>query len=130
MDEAGRHERELFVGRFQQVSSPVMAKGIEDTAFYRYFPLASLNEVGGDPARGAVSLEEFHRQNLARQAAWPQSLICTSTHDTKRSEDARARISVLSEIPRAVAKGRESLGASEPAASPRRGWPAGPKPKR
>ena len=99
LDEAGRHERELFVGRLQQVTSPVMAKGIEDTAFYRYFPLASLNEVGGDPARGATSLEEFHRHNLARQAAWPQSLICTTTHDTKRSEDARARINVLSEIP-------------------------------
>ena len=99
LDEAGRHERELFVGRVQQVTSPVMAKGIEDTAFYRYFPLASLNEVGGDPIRGATSIEEFHRHNLARQAAWPQSLICTTTHDTKRSEDARARISVLSEIP-------------------------------
>jgi (1->4)-alpha-D-glucan 1-alpha-D-glucosylmutase len=99
LDEAGRHERELFVGRMQQVTSPVMAKGVEDTAFYRYFPLASLNEVGGDPARGATSPEEFHRHNLARQAAWPQSLVCTTTHDTKRSEDARARISVLSEIP-------------------------------
>ena len=99
LDEAGRRERELFVGRLQQVTSPVMAKGIEDTAFYRYFPLASLNEVGGDPARGATSIEEFHRHNLARQAAWPQSLICTTTHDTKRSEDARARINVLSEIP-------------------------------
>ena len=89
LDEAGRRERELFVGRFQQVTSPVMAKGIEDTAFYRYFPLASLNEVGGDPARGATSIEEFHRHNLARQAHWPQSLICTTTHDTKRSEDVR-----------------------------------------
>ena len=76
-----------------------MAKGIEDTAFYRYFPLASLNEVGGDPARGVTSIEEFHRQNLARQAAWPRSLLGTTTHDTKRSEDVRARISVLSEIP-------------------------------
>jgi len=99
LDEAGRRERELFVGRVQQVTSPVLAKGIEDTAFYRYFPLASLNEVGGDPVRGAASLEEFHRHNLARQAAWPRSLVCTTTHDTKRSEDARARISVLSEIP-------------------------------
>ena len=87
------------MGRVQQVTSPVMAKGVEDTAFYRYFPLASLNEVGGDPLRGATSIEEFHRQNLARQAAWPQSLIATTTHDTKRSEDARARINVLSEIP-------------------------------
>lgn len=99
LNEAGRHERELFVGRVQQVTSPVMAKGIEDTAFYRYFPLASLNEVGGDPIHGATTVEEFHRCNLARQTAWPQSLVCTTTHDTKRSEDARARINVLSEIP-------------------------------
>ena len=99
LDAAGRRERELFVGRVQQVTSPVMAKGVEDTAFYRYFPLASLNEVGGDPLHGAVSIEEFHRHNLARQSAWPQSLICTATHDTKRSEDARARINVLAEIP-------------------------------
>jgi (1->4)-alpha-D-glucan 1-alpha-D-glucosylmutase len=99
LDEAGRRERDLFVGRFQQVTSPAMAKGIEDTAFYRYFPLASLNEVGGDLVRGAGSLEEFHRQNLARQAGWPRSLVCTTTHDTKRSEDARARINVLSEVP-------------------------------
>ena len=99
LDESGRRERELFVGRFQQVTSPVMAKGIEDTAFYRHFPLASLNEVGGDPARGPVTIDEFHRQNLARQAQWPRSLIATTTHDTKRSEDVRARINVLSEIP-------------------------------
>ena len=99
LDEAGCRERELFVGRFQQVTSPVMAKGIEDTAFYRYFPLASLNEVGGDPGRGATAVEEFHRHNLARQSAWPGSLIATTTHDTKRSEDTRARINVLSEVP-------------------------------
>ncbi len=99
LDEAGRSERALFVGRFQQVTSPVMAKGVEDTAFYRYFPLASLNEVGGDPARGAATVEEFHSQNLARRAQWPRSLIATTTHDTKRSEDVRARINVLSEIP-------------------------------
>jgi (1->4)-alpha-D-glucan 1-alpha-D-glucosylmutase len=99
-DDAIGHERELFVGRFQQVTSPVTAKGIEDTAFYRYFPLASLNEVGGDPARGAATLDDFHRHNLARQAQWPRSLLATTTHDSKRSEDVRARISVLSEIPR------------------------------
>jgi (1->4)-alpha-D-glucan 1-alpha-D-glucosylmutase len=99
LDEAGRREQALFVGRFQQVTSPVMAKGIEDTAFYRYFPLASLNEVGGDPARGVTTIEEFHAQNLARQTQWPRSLISTTTHDTKRSEDVRARLNVLSEIP-------------------------------
>ncbi len=99
LDDAGRRERALFVGRFQQVTSPVMAKGVEDTAFYRYFPLASLNEVGGDPARGMTSIEEFHRHNLARQAARPRSLLATTTHDTKRSEDVRARINILSEVP-------------------------------
>ena len=98
LDEAGRAERELFVGRFQQVTSPVMAKGIEDTAFYRYFPLASLNEVGGDPARGPVSVEEFHRQNQARQRQWPGSLLASTTHDTKRSTDVRARLAVLTEV--------------------------------
>jgi (1->4)-alpha-D-glucan 1-alpha-D-glucosylmutase len=104
LDDAGRHERDLFVGRFQQVTSPVMAKGIEDTAFYRYFPLVSLNEVGGDPSRGATAIQEFHRHNRVRQTDWPQSLVGSTTHDTKRSEDARARINVLSEIPRAWRK--------------------------
>ena len=99
LDPAGRHERDLFVGRFQQVTSPVMAKGIEDTAFYRYFPLASLNEVGGDPVRTATAVEEFHRQNATRQNKWPRSLVATTTHDTKRSEDVRARIDILAEIP-------------------------------
>ncbi|NLY00997.1 MAG: malto-oligosyltrehalose synthase [Rhodopirellula sp.] len=100
MNDAGYRERELFVGRFQQVTSPVMAKGVEDTAFYRYIPLVSLNEVGGEPAEGALSVEEFHGENLARLGQRPWSLTCTSTHDTKRSEDVRARINVLSEIPR------------------------------
>ena len=99
LDDDGRSERSLFVGRFQQVTSPVMAKGVEDTAFYRYFPLASLDEVGGDPDRGVETVEEFHRQNLARHAQWPRSLICTTTHNTKRSEDVRARLDILSEIP-------------------------------
>ena len=62
--------------------------------------MLSLNEVGGDPARGPASLADFHRHNLARQADWPQSLTASTTHDTKRSEDVRARINVLSEIPR------------------------------
>jgi (1->4)-alpha-D-glucan 1-alpha-D-glucosylmutase len=100
LDEAGCQEREMFVGRFQQVTSPVMAKGIEDTAFYRYFPLASLNEVGGSLGQVATAIEDFHRQNMIGQAKWPRSLLATTTHDTKRSEDVRTRISVLSEIPR------------------------------
>jgi (1->4)-alpha-D-glucan 1-alpha-D-glucosylmutase len=99
LDEAGCRERELFVGRFQQVTSPAMAKGLEDTAFYRWLPLVSRNEVGGDPAEPPTSVESFHRENLARRAQHPAALLATSTHDTKCSEDVRARISVLSEIP-------------------------------
>lgn len=99
LDEAGCRERELFVGRFQQVTSPVMAKGLEDTAFYRYLPLSSRNEVGGDPAQGPTSVESFHRENVARSTRYPGALLATSTHDTKRSEDVRARMGVLAEIP-------------------------------
>ena len=81
-----------------------MAKGVEDTAFYRYFPLSSLNEVGDDPAGRPVSVDDFHRENAARRRDWPASLLATTTHDTKRSEDARARIDVLSEVPREWAR--------------------------
>ncbi|MDZ7617197.1 MAG: malto-oligosyltrehalose synthase, partial [Patescibacteria group bacterium] len=99
IDEATARQRALFIGRFQQVTSPVMAKGVEDTAFYRYYPLASANEVGGEPTRAAVSVDEFHDGNRLRMAEHPGSMVCTSTHDTKRSEDARARMSLLSEMP-------------------------------
>lgn len=99
LDEPGIEERDFFIGRFQQVSSPVMAKGVEDTAFYRYVPLLSLEEVGGEPAHGASSVSEFHRQNASRRQEWPNAMLATSTHDTKRSEDLRARVDVLSEIP-------------------------------
>ncbi|MGC4105406.1 MAG: malto-oligosyltrehalose synthase [Thermomicrobiales bacterium] len=88
-----------FAMKVQQLTGPVMAKGLEDTAFYRFNRLVSLNEVGGDPSRFGVSVEDFHRQNRARLRRWPSSLLVSSTHDTKRSEDVRARISVLSEIP-------------------------------
>jgi (1->4)-alpha-D-glucan 1-alpha-D-glucosylmutase len=100
LSEAERSERRDFVMRFQQITGPIMAKGLEDTAFYRAYPLASLNEVGGNPERFGVSAETFHRQNAERIANWPFTLLTTSTHDTKRSEDVRARINVLSEIPR------------------------------
>jgi (1->4)-alpha-D-glucan 1-alpha-D-glucosylmutase len=88
-----------FAMKFQQVTSAVMAKGLEDTAFYRYQRLISLNEVGGDPGRFGVSVEEFHRTNVERAQCWPGSMLSTSTHDSKRSEDVRARIDVLSEVP-------------------------------
>ena len=99
LDDAQRAERQMFVMRFQQLSPPVMAKGLEDTAFYRYYPLASLNEVGGDPARFGISVNVFHRRNLIRREMWRNSMNASSTHDTKRGEDVRARINVLSEIP-------------------------------
>ncbi len=88
-----------FVLRFQQITGPVMAKGVEDTAFYSYNRLVSLNEVGGSPERFGLTLEAFHGQNLKRCKQHPFSMLATSTHDTKRSEDVRARINVLSEIP-------------------------------
>ncbi|MGC2193321.1 MAG: malto-oligosyltrehalose synthase [Terriglobales bacterium] len=99
LSEAERSERRLFVMRFQQLTGPVMAKGLEDSAFYRYCPLLSLNEVGGAPDKFGVSATFFHAKSLIRQASWHNSLLATSTHDNKRSEDVRARINVLSEIP-------------------------------
>src|SRR5207245_11524430 len=84
-----------------QFTGRVMAKGIEDTAFYNYNRLVSMNEVGGEPGRSGAfdGLQEFHAHNCRRQSAWPHTLNATSTHDTKRSEDVRARINVLSEVP-------------------------------
>jgi (1->4)-alpha-D-glucan 1-alpha-D-glucosylmutase len=99
IDEDQRRERREFVMRFQQLTGPVTAKGIEDTAFYRFYPLASICEVGGDPSRFGVSPGVFHRRNQETLAHWPHTMLATSTHDTKRSEDARARINALSEIP-------------------------------
>jgi (1->4)-alpha-D-glucan 1-alpha-D-glucosylmutase len=83
----------------QQTTGPVMAKGVEDTAFYRYHRLVSLNEVGGDLDRFAVPPAQFHAANTVREAAWPRTMTTLSTHDTKRSEDVRARLAVLSERP-------------------------------
>ena len=88
-----------FVMKFQQLTGPVMAKGVEDTAFYIYNRLVSLNEVGGNPERFGTPIEAFHGQNMERFKSFPHAMLATSTHDTKRSEDVRARINVLSEIP-------------------------------
>jgi (1->4)-alpha-D-glucan 1-alpha-D-glucosylmutase len=88
-----------FAMKFQQFTSPVMAKGLEDTAFYRYNRLVSLNEVGGDLHRFGFTTAEFHFANQERLKRWPHTMLATSTHDSKRSEDVRARIDVLSEIP-------------------------------
>lgn len=88
-----------FAMKFQQLTGPAMAKGMEDTAFYRYNRFVSLNEVGGDPRHFGVFLADFHGRNQERSQSWPHALLSTSTHDTKRSEDVRARINVLSELP-------------------------------
>ncbi|MFZ3236074.1 MAG: malto-oligosyltrehalose synthase [Stellaceae bacterium] len=85
---------------FQQVTGPVMAKAAEDTAFYRYVRLLALNEVGGDPRRFGVSVAAFHHLAQQRARQWPQAMLSTATHDTKRGEDARARLALLSEMPR------------------------------
>jgi (1->4)-alpha-D-glucan 1-alpha-D-glucosylmutase len=88
-----------FVMKFQQITGPVMAKGLEDTVFYVYNRFVSLNEVGGNPERFGTTLDAFHGQNIERAKLWPHGLVATSTHDTKRSEDVRARLNALSEIP-------------------------------
>ncbi len=88
-----------FAMRFQQVCAPVMAKGLEDTLFYVYNRFVSLNEVGGNPEKFGTTIDAFHGQNIERNKFWPYGLITTSTHDTKRSEDVRARLNVLSEMP-------------------------------
>jgi len=88
-----------FVARFQQLTGPAMAKGVEDTLFYTYNRFVALNEVGGDPSRFGVSLQRFHEAAQEAQRHWPLSMLTTATHDTKRGEDIRARLTVLSEQP-------------------------------
>ncbi|HEY0353157.1 MAG TPA: malto-oligosyltrehalose synthase, partial [Enterovirga sp.] len=103
-----------FRRRFQQLTGPVMAKSLEDTLFYRYARLISLNEVGGDPGHFGLTRREFHDANRERAESWPQAMIATATHDTKRGEDARARLNALSERPGewqdALASWREIVG--------------------
>ncbi|HEX8243496.1 MAG TPA: malto-oligosyltrehalose synthase [Longimicrobium sp.] len=104
LDDEARQEHARFVMKFQQLTGPVMAKGVEDTAFYVFNRLVSLNEVGGEPDVFGITPDEFHAYNLERAERWPGALSASSTHDTKRSEDVRARINVLSEIPEAWAE--------------------------
>jgi (1->4)-alpha-D-glucan 1-alpha-D-glucosylmutase len=100
----GRSRRkDEFVVRFQQTCGPVMAKGVEDTAFYRWYPLVSLCEVGGDPTGHGTGVASFHEWAGRQLLHWPQAMTTLSTHDTKRSEDARLRLAVLSELPRETA---------------------------
>lgn len=98
-DAAEARERLRFAMKLQQYTGPVQAKGLEDTAFYRYNVLLSINEVGGDPSRLGRSVEEFHASNTHRAREWPFDMLTTATHDTKLGEDVRARINVLSELP-------------------------------
>ena len=95
----GYHRQLYFTLKFQQLTGPVMAKGLEDTSCYVYARFLSSNEVGGTPAEFGIPVAEFHRGNIERAERWPGSMLATSTHDTKRSEDVRARLNVLSEMP-------------------------------
>ncbi len=106
--------RAHFVRRWQQFTAPVMAKSIEDTLFYRYTRLVSLNDVGAEPRRFGLSIAAFHQANLQRAKHLPHSMLGTSTHDSKRSEDVRARLNVLSEMPgdwKALVHDLDALGA-------------------
>jgi len=99
LGESAKRQRREFVMKFQQLTGPLMAKGLEDTTFYNFNRLISLNEVGGNPDSFGNSVDDFHNHNLQKAARWPHSLLATATHDTKRGEDVRARINVLSEMP-------------------------------
>jgi (1->4)-alpha-D-glucan 1-alpha-D-glucosylmutase len=124
--------------RFQQTSGMVMAKGVEDCAFYRWSRLTSLNEVGGDPSIFAVSPQQLHDAMAERQRDWPHAMTCLSTHDTKRGEDARARITALAELPDAWATALDALLTAVPLPDPGFGsllwqailgaWPTEPDP--
>jgi (1->4)-alpha-D-glucan 1-alpha-D-glucosylmutase len=92
-------DRLRFAMRFQQITGPIQAKGLEDTAFYRYCPLLAINEVGSDPASPSLGVDQFHDANRVRFADWPVSMLALATHDTKRSGDARARLTALTERP-------------------------------
>jgi (1->4)-alpha-D-glucan 1-alpha-D-glucosylmutase len=96
----GYRKQLYFTLKFQQLSGPVMAKGLEDTSCYLYNRFVAVNEVGGAPREFGISVDEFHEANLKRSEKWPHQMLTTSTHDTKRSEDVRARLAVLSEMPR------------------------------
>ncbi len=98
LDEKDQAEHANFVLKFQQYTGPIMAKGVEDTAFYIFNRLAALNEVGGEPQQFGSGIDGFHQRNQERARDWPSSMLTTSTHDTKRSEDVRARMVAISEL--------------------------------
>lgn len=125
---AGSRSRSEFVTRFQQTTGPLMAKAVEDTVFYRYNRLIALNEVGAEPDEFGISADAFHVAMKRRAETWPYALSATSTHDTKRGEDARARLAVLSEMPEewVAAVSRWHEGARDL----RKDLPRGPAPSR
>jgi isoamylase len=114
--EAQKQAQLSFAMRFQQLTGPIMAKAVEDTAFYRYSRLLASNEVGDSPGRFGTSLREFHRDNTQRAQFWPLTMLTTATHDTKRGEDVAARIAALSEVPelwtQSVARWRDMAGSA------------------
>lgn len=114
----GEHTDAEFIVRFQQTSAPLAAKGVEDTAFYRWNRMAALNEVGGDPGRFSVSPEDFHSFCIRIAREWPSTMTTLSTHDTKREEDVRAWLSVLSEVPGEWAEAVDRWRRWGPAESP------------
>ena len=111
-----------FAVRFAQVSAPVMAKGVEDTAFYRYYPLAALNEVGGDPDQFGLAVAGFHAEMAQAARQWPEAMLTLSTHDTKRSADVRARLALLAELPDAFEQAAAAWSARNQRHK-RGGWP-------
>ena len=112
-----------FAVRFQQTTGPLMAKAVEDTAFYCYSRLLALNEVGGEPGVFGAPLAEFHRAMIERYEQQPSGLSATATHDTKRGDDARARLYALSEMPEAWASGGSPMAGAEPRSQGRRAGP-------
>jgi (1->4)-alpha-D-glucan 1-alpha-D-glucosylmutase len=115
--------KDEFVVRFQQTTGPVMAKGVEDTAFYRWFPLGFANEVGGSPDRAGVDPSEFHAFCARLHSAWPQTMTTLSTHDTKRGEDVRARLAVITEMPEEWGRAVTAWRAIAAAYRSWEGWP-------
>ncbi|MGB9377755.1 MAG: malto-oligosyltrehalose synthase, partial [Mycobacteriales bacterium] len=122
IDRAARADGSEFATRLQQTTGMVMAKGVEDTAFYRYHRLVSRNEVGGEPAVFATGVEEFHQACSTRLESWPHSMTALSTHDTKRSEDVRARLNVLAELPASWRAAVEGWAGRHPGPDPNLGY--------
>ena len=118
-DAAGRAAYTHFILKFQQTTAPVMAKGLEDTMFYIYNRLPALNEVGGEPQQFGLGVEVFHERNVDRQRDWPATLLATSTHDTKRSEDV---VRESSRSRRSLSFGGARCSAGAPRITVGNGW--------